>query len=318
MDTSPLYVSGAPSEHDSPIGLALIADDDHDFRQMLVRRARKMGLTVVEAEDGDQAIACLQEYPFDIIVLDVYMPGATGLEVFAAARQTDPDIQAIVLTGSASLENAIEALRGGVFDFLTKPIESLAAFEIAVGRALQYRHLLRENARLFLEVQRLAVTDSLTGLFNRHKLGETIEVEVERAHRYGRPLSIIMIDMDGLKGINDTHGHQAGDLVLQQAAAAVRSQVRRVDCPTRFGGDEFVILLPEATGEEAERVANRIASRILAIRLEGTAVSASLGVAQWQQRFESGKDFLAAADAALYKAKRNGRGRVAVWSAEEK
>ena len=313
MDTTPLYLAGAPPEHDSPIGLALIADDDHDFRQMLVRRARKMGLTVVEAEDGDQAIACLEQYPFDVIVLDVYMPGSTGLAVFAAARRIDPDIQAIVLTGSASVDNAVEALRGGVYDFLTKPIESLAAFELALARALEYRHLLRENSRLFSEVQRLAVTDSLTGLFNRHKLNETLEVEVERAHRYGRPLSLIMIDMDGLKAVNDTHGHQAGDSVLQQAAQAVRSQVRRVDTPTRFGGDEFIILLPEATGEEAQRVAGRIASRILAIRIEATPVSASLGVAQWVPQFESGKDFLAAADAALYKAKRSGRGRVAVW-----
>jgi two-component system, cell cycle response regulator len=317
MDTTPLYLAGAPPEHDSPIGLALVADDDHDFRQMLVRRARKMGLTVVEAEDGDQAIAALEQYPFDVIVLDVYMPGSDGLSVFAAARRIDPDIQAIVLTGSASVENAVEALRGGVYDFLTKPIESLAAFELSLARALEYRHLLRENARLFSEVQRLAVTDSLTGLYNRHKLNETLDVEVERAHRYSRPLSIIMIDMDGLKAVNDNHGHQAGDSVLQQAAQAVRSQVRRVDTATRFGGDEFVVLLPEANGEEAERVAGRIAARILAIRIDGTPVSASLGVAAWGPQFESGKDFLAAADAALYKAKRTGRGRVAVWDPED-
>ena len=316
-DTAPLYLAGAPPEHDQPIGLALVADDDAEFRSLLVRRARKMGLTVVEAEDGDQGIAALQEYPFDVIVLDLYMPGANGLAVFSAARRVDPDIQAIVLTASASVESAVEALRGGVYDYLTKPLESLASFELTLARALEHRHLLRENARLFSEVQRLAVTDSLTGLYNRHKLNESLETEVERARRYGRPLSMIMIDMDGLKAVNDSQGHQAGDAVLQQAAQAVRSQVRRVDSPTRFGGDEFIVLLPEASGEEAERVARRIAARILAVRVGGVAVSASLGVAEWSAQFPSSKEFLASADAALYDAKRAGRGRVAVWKPPE-
>lgn len=317
-DTAPLYIAGAPQEHDEPIGLALVADDDAEFRGVLVRRARKMGLTVVEAEDGTQAIAALQEYPFDVIVVDVYMPGATGLEVFHSARRVDPDIQAIVLTGSASVENAVEALRGGVYDFLTKPLESLAAFELTLARALEHRHLLRENARLFSEVQRLAVTDSLTGLYNRHKLNENLEIEVERARRYGRPLSMIMIDLDGLKAVNDSQGHQAGDTVLQQTAQAIRSQVRRVDSPTRYGGDEFVVLLPEANGEEAERVARRIGARIGAIRVGGAAVSASIGVAEWTAQFPSSKEFLASSDAALYEAKRTGRGRVAIWKPPEK
>src|SRR3972149_11582952 len=106
-DTTPLFISGAPPEHDAPIGLALVADDDTEFRQLLLRRARKMGLTVVEAEDGDQAIAALDQHAFDIIILDVYMPGANGLAVFHAARRVDPDVQAILLTGSASVESAV-------------------------------------------------------------------------------------------------------------------------------------------------------------------------------------------------------------------
>ena len=317
-DTTPLFISGAPPEHDAPIGLALVADDDTEFRQLLVRRARKMGLTVVEAEDGDQALAALPQYPFDVLILDVYMPGANGLAVFHAARRLDPEVQAIILTGSASVESAVEALRGGVYDYLTKPLESLASFEVALARALEHRHLLRENARLFAEVQRLAVTDSLTTLYNRHKLNETLETEVERAHRYGRPLALIMVDMDGLKAVNDSLGHQAGDAVLQQAAQAVRSQVRRVDTPTRFGGDEFIVVLPEANGQEAERVARRIAALIKAIRIGATQVSASVGVAEWSPYFPSGKEFMAAADAALYEAKRTGRGQVAVWKLPEK
>jgi PleD family two-component response regulator len=220
-------------KHDQPVGTALVADDDGDFRQLLARRARRMGLTVIEVDDGKKALQAVTDQPFDVLVLDLYMPGATGLEVFQAARRVQPEIQAIVLTGSASVETAVEALRQGAYDYLTKPLESLATYELALTRALEHRHLLRENARLFQEVQRLASTDPLTGLYNRHRLAESLETEWERAVRYGRPVSMIMMDMDDLKVVNDTHGHQGGDVVLQKVAEAIRGHIRRLDLPTR-------------------------------------------------------------------------------------
>jgi DNA-binding NtrC family response regulator len=110
-------------------GMVLIADDDADFRRLLVRRATRMGLTVVEASSGTQALEAVRKTSFDAIVVDVYMPGCSGVEVAQEARNLDAHVQAIVLTGSATLENAIEALRAGVYDFLTKPLESLDVFE---------------------------------------------------------------------------------------------------------------------------------------------------------------------------------------------
>ncbi|NIS80278.1 MAG: diguanylate cyclase [Anaerolineales bacterium] len=299
-------------EKTATIGRVLIADDDPDFRKILVRRTKQIGLEVVEVEDGQKAVEALKKESFDLILVDLYMPKYTGLEVFQVAHEIDPDIEAIILTGSATLETAVEALRIGVYDYLTKPLESLAALELAVNRALAHRHLKMENARLFKEVQRLAVTDQLTGLFNRHKMDEVLAFEVERAHRYDRPLSLIMIDLDGLKRVNDTHGHSAGDEVLKLVANGIRNEIRTVDLPTRFGGDEFVVVLPEANLEAATQVAKRICALITNTKFMGELISISAGVAQWTPRYPTVEGFLAAADQAMYEAKRAGGRRIFV------
>ncbi|MEA1976801.1 MAG: diguanylate cyclase [Chloroflexota bacterium] len=298
------------------VGTILIAEDDPDYRQLLSRRASRMGLDVHQAENGQEAIDAVNEREFDALVLDLYMPEHTGLEVIDAARKIDPDVQALILTGSASVETAVEALRAGVYDYLTKPLESMTSFELALSRALERRYLVKENKRLFEEIQRLAVTDSLTGLFNRHKLQDNLDTEVERAKRYNRPLSIIMIDMDGLKVINDTHGHAAGDEALKLVSRSIQHSIRKVDLGTRFGGDEFIVLLPEADREESAAVAKRIREAILAVEFESGKLSVSMGVVQWHSGFETSKDFVHAADEAMYLAKRSDGERLHILAAE--
>ena len=296
-----------------PVGEVLIADDDPDFRQMLVHRAQRMGLNVYEAPDGKQAMAALEKRTYDVLILDLYMPNHTGLEVFQAARRRDPEVQALVLTGNASVETAVEALRSGAYDYLMKPLESLAVFELSLTRALEHRHLIRENTRLFKEVQRLAVTDPLTGLYNRHKLNESLDAEVERGVRYQRPLSVIMIDLDDLKRINDEFGHPAGDQVLIEVAEGIRSQVRRIDIPTRLGGDEFLVVLPEADQTMAEGVAQRISDQLTTVDKKNWGpVTASIGVAQLPGGIMTPDDFLDHVDQAMYEAKRAGGGCIRV------
>lgn len=298
------------------VGTVLIAEDDPDYRRLLSRRASRMGLDVHQAANGQEAIDAVNEREFDALVLDLYMPEHTGLEVIDAARKIDPDIQALILTGSASVETAVEALRAGVYDYLTKPLESMTSFELALSRALERRYLVKENKRLFEEIQRLAVTDSLTGLYNRHKLQDSLETEVERAKRYSRPLSIIMIDMDKLKVINDTSGHAAGDEALKLVARSIQRSIRKVDLGTRFGGDEFIVLLPEADSEEAAAVAKRIREAILGVEFESGKLSVSMGVVQWHSGFDKPKDFVHAADEAMYLAKRSEGERLHVLAAE--
>ncbi len=294
----------------SNLGLVLIADDDDDFRRLLVRRAKRMGLRVVEARDGCEALEAVKRQSFDALVLDLYMPGASGIEVLEAGSRIDPEVQTILLTGNASLETAVEALRAGAYDYLTKPLDSLTVFELALTRALEHRHLLQDNARLFAEVQRLAVTDPLTGLYNRHKLNEALAAEVERAQRYGRPLALIMLDLDNLKRVNDSLGHPAGDEVLKQVADIIRQEIRRVDIATRFGGDEFLVVLPEADIEEAVAVALRIHRSGQTIAIEGLPISFSLGVTELRAGITNLEEFLHEVDKALYAAKEAGRGCV--------
>jgi diguanylate cyclase (GGDEF)-like protein len=295
------------------VGHILIADDDPDFRRLLVHRAERMGLRIVQAREGRQAMQALRHNDFDVLVLDLYMPHHTGIEVFQAARKRDPDVQAIVLTGNASVDSAVDALRAGAYDYMMKPLESLAVFELSLTRALEHRYLLRENARLFAEVHRLAMTDPLTGLFNRHKLNETLGAEVERGLRYNRPLSAIMVDLDDLKEINDRYGHPVGDEVLVHVAQGIRSQIRRVDIATRYGGDEFLVILPEADRREAEKVAARIAQQIDSIEVTvDPAVSASIGVAQLSHDLADADHFIRHVDQALYEAKRAGGGCIRI------
>lgn len=301
------------AREDGPlVGRVLIADDDREFRRLLARRATKMGLSVEQAENGQEAMDALEGQSFDVIVADLYMPKFSGLEVIQNAQENDPDLQALILTGAATVETAIEALRSGVYDYLTKPLESLSAFELALTRALERRHLIVENKRLFTEVEKLAETDPLTGLFNRRKLDEALATEFERARRYGRPLSSVMIDLDGLKRINDSAGHPAGDAALEVVSKAIQGHVRRVDFPTRYGGDEFLILLPEVGEDEAASIADRICSEIVKAEIEGVQLSVSAGVAQLHSSHETADDFLRASDQALYKAKRSGGQRIAI------
>lgn len=289
----------------------LIADDEADFRRLLARRAGRLGVTTVQAADGRAAMQAVESEPFDVLVLDLAMPGATGIEVLRAGRQRDPDLQAIVITAYATVRSAVDALRAGAFDYLVKPLESLDAYELSLQRALDFHALLKENRRLYARVQELAITDSLTGLYNRRKLDSALVEELERVQRYGRRLSTIMIDLDSLKHINDIHGHPAGDEVLQRVARVIQQQVRKIDVPVRYGGDEFIILLPEAGLKEATVLAERIAADCQNLRYGEDQVSFSLGVVEWGPGIASPEAFLVEADQALYEAKQAGGRRIA-------
>ena len=296
----------------------LIADDEPDLRQMLVRRAAKMGLSVVEAEDGSQAIETLSRDSFDLIIVDLHMPGKNGLEVIQATQEIDPDVPTILITGGGTMETAVEALRAGVYDFLTKPLDSLTIFDVTVKRALRQRFLEQENKRLFSEIQRLATTDQLTGLYNRHKLSEVLEQEVARAKRYDRPLSLIMLDLDAMKSINDTYGHLAGDQALCIVSKAIQSELRQNALPARIGGDEFVALLPEADAMDAAEVAKRIVARLAQCEIRGQPISVSVGVTQWSSNHIKSEDLIQSADKALYHSKGAGGQRVTVMNVKPK
>src|SRR6185437_8896326 len=161
-------------------------------------------------------------------------------------------------------------------------------------------------------VQKLSVTDGLTGLYNRRRLMETLDVEAERSERGAGPFSVLMVDVDHFKKYNDTHGHQAGDAVLTRVAGILKEITRQVDCAARYGGEEFLVLLPQTPVDGAAEVAERLRSQLKASGANGggDAVTVSVGVAEFPKNGDTTQSVIAAADAALYRAKADGRDRV--------
>jgi diguanylate cyclase (GGDEF)-like protein len=177
-----------------------------------------------------------------------------------------------------------------------------------------------ENARLFKQIQRLAITDPLTGLYNRHYFFEAAPREFEHARRYQTPLSIIILDLDRFKRVNDTYGHIAGDQVLATVAQRCRQGLREVDIIARYGGEEFIILLPQTNLDGSRLLANRLRERIIYPPVDAGGqlipISASLGVATLDESCANLQELVRRADAALYATKRTSRGSISIWNVD--
>jgi diguanylate cyclase (GGDEF)-like protein len=232
-----------------------------------------------------------------------------------SARKDLQDIPVLLLTSHEATETKVKALEQGASDYLTKPFspeELLARVKVQLKiKALQDD--LKANNQL---LQKLAQTDPLTELHNRRHMMETLEAEFDRSSRVGSPFSLLMVDLDHFKMVNDTYGHQLGDKVLQSIAWEIKGALRQYDSAARFGGEEFALLLPETGLDGAKLVAERLRQAISALAFTGPLsalkISVSIGVATIpHSRVHSISDLIRAADDALYAAKRNGRNRVA-------
>ncbi|GLX66616.1 response regulator [Paenibacillus glycanilyticus] len=283
----------------------LVVDDDRVLRSYLARKLRLEGYNVDEASNVEDAIKLLRENDYQLITLDLMMHPQSGYEIFEVLKE-DPMIKwlpMLVLSGRNDMKDVVRCFHMGADDFVTKPFR----FEDLSARIK--RMLLRH-----MEFALLAFNDPLTGIHNRRYFDLQLQVEVNRAERYNEPLTLVVIDIDYFKAINDRHGHPAGDFVLQKFGHLLQSCLRNTDILARVGGEEFGVILPGITGIEAERIMNRILQRV---RREPIAkhdsfdhyITFSAGVASWKSG-KSVQSWFQVADYALYKAKRNGRNRV--------
>jgi len=302
-------------------GRILIVDDNAMIRSEIKAVLMKDGTFghFMEASDGLTAFKIIMEQPPDLVLCDLVMPGFDGLKFLGlkASRKELEQIPVIILTAEDDLDRKAEILERGASDYVTKPFhekELLARVRIHTKLKILQDELLEKNAQL----EALSITDPLTGLANRRRLMARLEEEVSRARRYKTPLSVVMIDIDHFKSVNDTHGHAMGDVVLRNIGAMLKSSVRTTDLAARYGGEEFTLVLPHTDVPAAFQVADNLRVRFseLEHRLDGVILkkTASMGVSarDGQGEIPHAEDLLKYADEALYRAKQTGRNKVEV------
>jgi diguanylate cyclase (GGDEF)-like protein len=302
-------------------GRILIVDDNAMIRSEIKAVLMKEGAFThfMEATDGLTAFKTIMEHPPDLVLCDLVMPGFDGLKFLGlkASRKELEQIPVIILTAEDDLDRKAEILERGASDYVTKPFhekELLARVRIHTKLKLLQDELREKNAQL----EALSITDPLTGLANRRRLMARLEEEVVRARRYKTPLSVVMIDIDHFKQVNDTHGHAMGDEVLRNTGAMLKGSVRASDLAARYGGEELTLVLPHTDIPAAIQVAENLRVRFseLEHQLDGVTLTktVSMGVAarDGQGEIPRAEDLLKHADEALYRAKQNGRNRVEV------
>ncbi len=288
----------------------LIAEDQPTAALFLRRTIEKMGHETAVAPDGEAAWRMIREGDAPLLISDWMMPHLEGPDLCRRLRAAKDDryIYIILLTSLDRREDRLKGLRAGADDFLTKPPdpdELAVRLEIAERIIAMHDQLARQNARL----AELATTDELTGVKNRRRFREDLELLFAQADRQGSPLSLIMLDIDHFKQFNDTFGHPAGDRVLRDVGSNLLAIVRGHDVVARYGGEEFVVLLPGTEADEAIDVAERIRSAIADHPWPSRKVTASLGVATSSIEVPDAATLVDHADRALYHSKQSGRNR---------
>jgi len=296
----------------------LLVEDEPTQRLALHRRLTQAGYRVETAQNGQEALERILANDIQILITDWEMPGMDGVTLCHRARTASLDgyLYILLLTSHSSTADIVAGLDAGADDYLRKPADEaeLLARLKAGRRIIDLERSLREAQT---QLQRMATTDPLLEVFNRRHLLSELPKQVESARRYERPLTVIMADLDHFKRINDVYGHAEGDAILVRFTEMARSCLRSRDWIARTGGEEFVIVLPETTQEQAMVVAERIrlACESIAIELPAATitVTASFGVAPLPDIPDvshSVAQLLGLADAALYESKHAGRNRV--------
>jgi diguanylate cyclase (GGDEF)-like protein len=314
-DSADKAAAGTPSR-------LLIIDDEESVRLLLKDLLEETGYEVRTAKSGEEALQMIRIATYDIIITDLRLRGMHGLEVVKEVRAIDPGIDVIVMTGYASVNSAVESMKAGAIDYITKPFNS-DHIKMVVQKSLdrrEYQRLAQE--REFYKV--LSSIDGLTELYNYRYMHQYLKVELEREKRYKRHLSLLMVDIDDFKHYNDLYGHMVGDQVLRKLASILRNATRGCDVICRYGGEEFAIILPETSKEEAvivcERIRKSVAMTLMVDEEENAVgtISVTIGLASFPEDADNKDDLIERADKALYQGKRAGKNCIFLFGADGK
>jgi len=269
----------------------LVVDDDQRVCEVLKELLGALQYPTASALGGEEALRMLKEKPYTFLLADMKMPEVNGMELIRRSRENFPNVSVIAMTGYADEYKYVDIINAGANDFVKKPID-IAELEAKIVRCISERDLKRE-------LNRLSITDSLTGLFNQRQFYMRLREEIVRSTRQKHPLALILLDLDNFKEYNDKHGHLAGDHALRHVGKAILRSIREgVDSGYRYGGDEFAIILIDSDILIAEEIGKRVR---VAIRDSGD-LRASLGYAVYGENMNL-TDFVGLADSNLYKSK---------------
>jgi len=294
--------------------LILAVDDTPNILKAIQYILAKAGYSVLTARDGDEAFILIKKERPALVISDIMMPGLDGYELCSRLRSEEATslIPFIFLSAKDTVNDRIKGIQTGADGYLTKPFHRDEL--LALIKTVLTRH------RIYIEQ---TMKDGLTALPNRTYLFKSLDNELARAQRYRRNLSVAMMDIDHFKSINDTYGHLFGDKVLIKLAGTLQEEIRRQDILGRYGGDEFMIILPETTGEDAAALMERCRWKVEKIPYEEdsgsspVSVTISAGIAEFTGGDHSIEDLIDRADRAMYKAKQNGRNRVEIITSDK-
>ena len=295
----------------------LVIDDDPSQRMFAEHALQEEGYEIHMAPDANDFFERLEQSEPDLVLLDLSLPGISGYEILKSIRKQSryDTIPIVLFSADADTDAKIKGLDLGAVDYLVKPIhhqELAARVRALIRQKKRQDELLAEYKRL----SELSLTDPLTGAYNRRALASIMRSRLSEAHRHQVPFSCIMFDLDHFKDVNDTHGHDTGDLVLREIAGLTIALYREEDALIRYGGEEFLAVLQHTSREGArtfaERLRSEVASRVFNEGQHPLHVTLSVGVASYPDdgTFESAESMITLADQRLYAAKRAGRNRV--------
>lgn len=300
----------------------LAADRNKGVREALCEQLQQWGHEVVEAETGKEAMKRLYlENPPGIALLNWTLPEMDGPDICRRVLESDnvPFIYTILMTANKTDEEIVQTLDRGVCDFISKPVnKAVLKSRISVGERMleadkKLKHYARELDNYAKELKRLSITDYLTGAYSRRYFFEQAILELERARRYDRQMSVVLIDIDHFKQINELFGNLAGDEVLMVLTENAGLLLRKTDLMARYGGEEFVILLPETDGKGAYKLSERLRKTVSNMRVElpenEIQFTVSIGVAEIRTQDETVEEIIGRANEGLMAAKAGGRNK---------
>lgn len=297
----------------------LIVDDDVNERKLLLNYLRNENYDILMANDGKEALKIALHEEVDLIILDILLPKLDGFMVCRRIKQSQEtkDIQVVLITCLDDMESRIKGVELGADDFLVKPLESreLVARTRVLLKKKEYIDQLHKHCERAISS---AIMDGMTGLYNNAYFKQFLDLEIKRCFREKHPFSLLMMDIDDFKKINDSLGHFVGDDVLKKVGRVIISSIRDIDLAARYGGDEFAIVFPYTHVDGALSAAERIQKKLSLdkIVIEGVekplAINTSFGLSAYPGSADSLVDIINVADAMLYRAKKNGKNRIEV------